>query len=568
MITSVRKTVDEKVLKYDPQVGLIKDFTTPNYHSNLKEGEYFRINDSTLLAAAIFSCEYEKYYDMANTLLKSVCALQRKEGELLGLWPYFYEEGLEEMVAPDWNMADFNAYPMLFVLKEHKDKLKSDVAQAMKEACINAVKAIMKRNLTVIYTNPTVMGVYCSVVCGELFGIKEFIDYGSAKLDKFYFRIMNAGTYDEYNCPGYSMLIANIYAIALRHIENGDMLKKINDLNRLVWTMLGEHFHIGLSDFTGPNLRQYTNFYAGNIDTLMGKKAGLMSLVYKTECPEDIKPLFLAENKTEEFRRILSTGYLYPYLAWPQVDTQFIRPKYTLGSNSMSDCWNQRRNVVAYIGDKDKKVCIRLRTYHDDYDFASAFTTTAQQGGTAISFVNFHTNRGDTHVDLDPIQNATFKAYDLRVKYQIEANCGGVIDEIKYEAIENGCKLNIMGVPVEITYPFMEMTGEKPYFQIGRVNDNEMFVDAVFYCGEEKEINLKKLDSLCAVAVIKAGENIVGEPVIEKNEEVLTATLKANGVTLKVGGAYKPLKQASSVVSNFSFIDEKDIVKVAQDECH
>ena len=57
-----RALIDEKYKKFNPEVGLIKDFYTPNYHSNLKPGEYHFINTGTLFAIAVFASGYEKYY--------------------------------------------------------------------------------------------------------------------------------------------------------------------------------------------------------------------------------------------------------------------------------------------------------------------------------------------------------------------------------------------------------------------------------------------------------------------------------------------------------------------------
>lgn len=566
---SVKRIIDKKMQGYDANKNLVVEFHTPNYHSNLNPGEYCFINTSTKIVAAIFSCEYDKYYSIANDMLRKIVALQCKSGENAGLWPYYLEETIEEMVAPDHNYADFNAYPMLYILKEHKDKFDDDLYGAIGEACILACKAIVRRNPTIIYTNPTVMGIYCTALCGEIFGIDEFIEYGRNKLNKFYYRIMNAGTYDEYNCPEYSMLIANIYALILRHIEDTDMHNKAVELNHILWMMLGEHYHKDMDEFTGPNLRQYVNFSdTADLKNAVGlKKDGeeLLSLVYKTECPEDVMALFTQEGKNADFRRVLSTGYIYPYLGYPMVDTQHIRPKYTLGSFSMDDCWNQRRNVVSYIGNKEKKVCIRLRTYHNDYDFCSAFTSTAQNGNVALSLTNFHTNRGDTHVDLDPVKDATIKVTKLRVLYQIEANCEGIIENIKTEKTENGCELEILGTMVEIEFPFIEATGLNPHFEI-TVKGKEMYVEAFLYSGEERNINLNSFDSLAVISVLSIGDCLKEKVQIAKDEDLLIANLKVNETLLTVKGPYKPLKQAHSVLLNEVLINNINIIKLAEEK--
>ena len=564
MINTVRNAVDGEIKFYNPKEELIKKHQVPNYHSYLKPGDYHFINDSVMLAAAIFSCGYEKYYDMAKAMLNKAVSLQCKEGEISGLWSYYLEEALDEMVEPDWNYADFNAYPLLYILKEHGDKLGNTLYKNIADACVLACESMIRRNLDVGYTNPAVMNIYCTVACGQILGIEKLLEYGREKLQRFHTYIMNMGTYDEYNCPGYNILIINLYSIMLRHFEDENMIAQTHDLNRLAWTMLGEHYHFEIGEFSGPNFRQYENFWSkeSNVNDLLigdfvqkrGRDPRLLRLVYKTECPDDIKRLFLQENKSCDFRRIIPVGKL------PKVDTQHIRPRYTLGSVSMLDGWNQRRNVVSYIGNKDKKVCIRLRAYHDGYDFSSAYILTAQEASTAISLTNFLTNAGDTHITLDMVKNATIKATDLSVVYQIEANCDGIIDEIKVEKTENGCNLEIIGVPVEITFPFMEITGYEPRVEISS-NDKEMLVSAALYLGEETEINLSELDSLAVVSVLSVGEKEIGIPQIEKDNNILSTKIYANGKLLNVKGTYKPMKGKEASQFYEVLVDGIDIDK-------
>ena len=101
--------------------------------------------------------------------------------------------------------------------------------------------------------------------------------------------------------------------------------------------------------------------------------------------------------------RMLSAGYNYPYFGQPRVEMLYMNKDFTLGSFHLSDGWNQHRNVMAYFGDMDKKYCLRLAALHNGYDYCSAFFNTVQEKGAALTVTDFHTNRGDTHHDLDKV---------------------------------------------------------------------------------------------------------------------------------------------------------------------
>lgn len=569
--------IDEKIKGYDESVGLVRVYHKPNYHSYLKPGEHYFINESTKLAAAIFFSGYEKHYGIANKLLKKVSECQCKEGELTGLWSYFYEESLDKMVAPDWNYADFNAIPMIAILKEHADKLEAETLACLGEACLNACKAIMKRDLTIIYTNPCIMDMYVTIMCGEMFDKPELSKYGRKKLDMMYRHVMADKTFDEYNCPGYSILIANVFAIMLRHISDEEVQKKVGELNDIVWEMLGEHFHAKTGELGGPNLRRYENLftdrdksiyeYAVGAELICGGKEDydLMDLVYNLKCHEKFKPMF-GEKPEKNSVRLITRGSNYPWFSQSSVDMNYMCVDYCLGSFSLTDGWNQHTAVIGYIGDKKEKCCLRLRMLHNKYDFCSAFFASVQEKGAVLSAVNFHTNRGDTHVDLDPVVNATIKATDFRVRWQLEANTEKVIEKIKVTETENGCVLDVLGTRVEISYPFAEMSGEKPHFEITR-EGKELFADMVLYSGAEKKINLAKLDCAAVVTYITLGNNRAENVEVKKDDEYINVSGSLCGKKAELKALFAPAEQIPSVMATEIRLGGERIEHIGEMRC-
>lgn len=572
-VEKAKKIIKQKESSYDSGAGLLKVHVTPNYHSNLPEGDYHEIRASSEFAAGIFYAGIEELYDTANEVLKKVVSLQRKTGDLRGLWSYYYEESLEQMHAPDWNFADFNAIPILNILKDHKDKLKDGMYEILCDASVNACHAIMKRNLTVIYTNPTVMDIFVTVVCGEICKRPEFISYGKEKLDRFYRHIMSEKTFDEYNCPGYSMLIAEIFSIMLRHIKSQDIIEKVSELNYIVWEMLGRHFHFKTGEIAGPNIRRYVNFLtqeertkfknaAGvNIISDEDEQPGMLSLMYAPKCPEELLYLF-NRSHSEDYSHLFTKGSNYPWFNQPNIDTLFMTEDYSLGSFSLMDGWNQRSSLTAYIGDRQEKCCVRLRILHDFYDFSSGAVNTVQHKGAAVTVVNFHTNHGDTHVDLDPIQDGTIKASDLRVRFQIEANNSSAVKKIKYKKEKAGYSFDILGTPVSISFPFAEISGGNPYMEIS-YSANEIFADMILYSGEPKQINLKKLKSLCAVATISVGENQLIVKDIKTYDDYISVFAAINGKNAEIKALKKPDAQITSTMSTSLSVDGERFEKIS-----
>ena len=449
------------------------------------------------------------------------------------------------------------------IIIEHSDKLEDGVYDILKESVINACYAIIKRNLTIIYTNPTVMSVYVLVVCGEMFNITEFINHGKNKLDRFYRHIMAARTFDEYNCPGYSLLIAQVFTIMLDHIKSEEIRNKIYTLNTIVWELLGKHFHVKTGELSGPNFRRYVNFLttfecseykrATGIDLIDDDKMTAEDLRYTLVCPEELRHYF-SKHHDEDYSALFTRGNNYPWFNQPNIDTLYMTEDYTLGSFSLMDGWNQRSLLTAYMGDRKEKCCIRLRVLHDFYDFSSGAVATVQHKGSAATVVNFHTNHGDTHVDLDPIVNNTIKAKDLRVRFQIEANCESAAEKVTFTQNGNECILDVLGTAVKIEFPLVEMSGEKPFVEVTRT-EKEIFVDAVLYKGEEKSINLRALESIFAVALISVGENEYKVNEIRKDGEFIYMNANLNGKTAEVCALCRAEEQIPSTMATRMYID-------------
>ena len=569
--------LDKMRVKFDENPGLVyEDFDNPNaYHTKLRKGRYHRFTTNSDFAIALLDGGRQEDIPMAKSIIKALLAAQcREEGDTFGLWPYFYEESLEEMDMPDWNMADFNGISLLQTIIDYGGLLGEELSDEVRQACINACASIMRRDVTIVYTNVTVMDIYMTLVCGEMFD-KDIFEFGMNKLKRFYHFVMSQKSYEEYNSPTYSIVVVNIMGLMLQHVKNGEALKTINELNELAWKMIGEHYHAKTCEWSGPMSRAYSDFlddtrlsfFEKALDfkiKLTDKKIfGIMDMRYDVKCPQKFAHYFTDETQEINITRMLSPGYNYPYFGHPRVEMLYMNKDFTLGSFHLSDGWNQHRNVMSYFGDADKKYCLRLVALHNGYDYCSAFFNTVQEKGAALTITNFHTNRGDTHHDLDKVVNATIKAEDMRIRYQIEANTKGIIDDIKICKKESSCSLEIAGVPVEITYIFAEFGEEKPYFEVSG-DEKHLYVDMVLYHGEEKEFNFNKIPSAAAVSAINVGGFECGVPSAEKGDKYVTAKWRACGKELSAESIYKPIEMIPSVSVCRQYKDGEQLEKIAE----
>ena len=113
-----------------------------------------------------------EYTDRAVQILKVILQLQdtRQESPTYGLWPYYYEEPLDQMDSPDWNYADFIGKKLVLTLKHHGDRLSEALRQGLTEAIGCACQAIVNRDVGPGYTNIAVMGAFVTLVGGEVIG--------------------------------------------------------------------------------------------------------------------------------------------------------------------------------------------------------------------------------------------------------------------------------------------------------------------------------------------------------------------------------------------------------------
>lgn len=183
--------VEEKHKRFDPKVGMIMQHVAPwnggsgGYHTRIS-GDLHSPTENSAFADHVFFLRKEEYYEEAKSVLWGLIKYQdnREDSKTYGLWPYYIEEDCDHMIAPDYNMADFNAKHFAYILKRRSDCLDDELRAALSESLMKAAICSIRRNVSPDYTNISLMSLNTIINAGEISGNKEFLERGKERLRK------------------------------------------------------------------------------------------------------------------------------------------------------------------------------------------------------------------------------------------------------------------------------------------------------------------------------------------------------------------------------------------------
>jgi hypothetical protein len=501
------KALAKQDARYDPAEKMIRrPFSSPGYHTTLKGGYVHPTRDSLDYAVALLDSGQEDRLERAEQILRRVISLQDQDpnSPTCGIWSWFLEEPLDKMSPPDRNWADFCGVQSLQVAIDHTDRLPADLRRQLRQSILCAARAIERRNVAPGYTNIAVMGTYVTLVAGELFNDAELAAYGKARLKRFYDYTFEQGSFTEYNSPTYSGVAIKEISRMLHHVKDAESQELLRKLNHFAWRHVARHFHPPSRQWAGPHSRCYATLLRDGtlafIQRATNEKVhflpeseALESLDahrIRAECPEDLFHYF---TELPEPRLEVET-----FVRNPPGRHDIIGTTYLLGSVNIGDLWNQRRPLLAYWTTEAGVVAMRLRCLHDDYDYSSASIFTVQDKGDVLGAVIFATDRGDTHISLDRIKNATIKAKDLRVRLEFE----GAVQRMQLPLTSSGR----IHINFEIAHAVFDDYPVR--IEVGRGGDTA-HRDVVLYQGPEKEINFAEMTDAAVVFTlsVSAGES-------------------------------------------------------------
>jgi hypothetical protein len=211
------------------------------------------------------------------------------------------------------------------------------------------------------------------------------------------------------------------------------------------------------------------------------------------ECPRRlVRQLLQLERPRQVLETFVKADANKPGIRNPVVGTTWLHPSLAIGSVNRGDFWTQRRPLLAYWGTPEQTTSLRVRFLKDDVDFSSALSFSAQHESSVLSSVVLSTDHGDKHPSLDPVQNGTITARDLRLRFEF----GGDLRDLVAKTVEENGRKHVMFMDRTVRFLLRPLDG--------RFGENEIqwdfpdlksvpHIDAVFYKGESRTVDLKSL---------------------------------------------------------------------------
>ncbi len=543
------KSMDEK---YDPAGKMItKEINAWNYHTDAMSGKFHEVRASFAYAVALLDCGLKEYEQRAFDVIGKTISLQDTDPQSpsCGVWPYYEEEPLATKKSPiDYNWADFNAVSLLDIYMGHQYRLPKDLLKKVEDALILAAKSVQKRNCGPGYTNIAIMGTYVTYVTSYLFNLTEMQEYAVKRLNTFYDYTQEKGGFSEYNSPTYTIVAIDELNRMQRHIVEPDAKKMINELYDRCWDMIARHYHKKSAQWAGPHSRSYRTLVANSFYGILKEASdGKIDLRYDPEradvktkhhIPESLLPYFLAPKYPRTEIDVFEKNE-------PQITgISYLTDEYALSCVSRSSMWNQRRPITAYWGELNNSHYLQVRLLHDSYDFSTASIFTQQKDNQVLAAINFGTNGGDKHISIDRLKDGTFKASDLRLRFEL-GNCKNAavnIPEKENDAFSveaENCRMVIKLLDGKFDHL-------KGYWEKGH-DDENYWADYVLYSGDERDFDLTQIDQAVLAFALSFG-NLDDHLSIENaNSRITNGMLKASWEGLAVEVPVKPDKNPANL---------------------
>jgi hypothetical protein len=540
--------------QYDPAEQMLRrPFSSPGYHTTLKGGFVHPTRDSLSYAVALLEAGSPDQVKRAEAILRKVIRLQDQDpkSKTYGIWSWFLEEPLAVMSPPDWNWADFCGVQLLQVALFHRADIPPDLAEQVDTAIRHAARSIQRRNVGPGYTNIAIMGAYVTLITAELYKLEDLRAYALERFRRFHAYTLEQGAFTEYNSPTYTIVALQEIGRILAHAKDPEARRMADQLYRLAWQEIAQHFHPPTRQWAGPHSRCYSTLLPEKTLTLFEHATGGRARFFEKDpalepeqfrlplrCPDEFAGYFISLSEPRELSRTFLKG------ANPVVGTTFLTPDFALGSVNRGDLWNQRRALIAYWGTPDKPSYLHLRFLHDGYDFADAQFLSAQKAGTVLGGVVLAVDGGDTHVSLDRIKDQKIRALDLRMRFELGGAAGKTMPPFS-ELSAGPLRMAFGPLQIRLEVPFARFDNDSAKTETGAdEKKGTAWIDVVFYSGPAREFKLDKLQQAAAAFCLSLGSDPGAFPKMTLESQPGSVTLKTSEPALHLKLPTKPAKAA------------------------
>lgn len=438
---------------FDEVEGLIAErITERNYHTARTSGTVHRVRENAEYAIALLTRGEESDVARAECILTRILELQDQKpaSSTFGVWPYLFEEPLDQMLNPDWNWAAFIGKALLQAHSDFSDVLSDKVLTDIRRALSCACQCIMQRKIAVDYTNISLMSAYVTLHAGLLLKNNAAYQYGLERLNRQAEFVERNGSISEYNSPDYGLVDLEEMGRILRYLPQPEIQKPAGIINDALWKMLASHYHQPTKQLAPPHIRCYADVKGARLLTAFEIGTGFQAELLSPEemvvdlpwplvefsCPEQYLHFFTSTDEERSYVDTFYRGYdpiqpdevrvlLEKGLPSMTATTHFTS-RWCMGSFDRQDTWNQRRPFMAYIRNGDGICVLRVRLMHDDMDFASGILETIQEKNQSVCGLHLASDHGDYHYILDPLKNEELTGQELAMMITLDGAVEGI----------------------------------------------------------------------------------------------------------------------------------------------
>lgn len=579
----IEKMIEIGHKKFDPEYGMLTRLVKGHkgaYHTNYT-GLIHHTRDSAEYINKVCYMKKAEYYDEVRAILKKLPQVQdsREGSPTYGLWGYVCEEPIEDMLAPDYNNADFTGKHIAYVLKHCPEALDAESTAAAKLALTRAAQCSINRNVSADYTNISFMSLNTIIGAGELCDRPDMLEIGKKRLKTAYDYQMHNGGFSEFNSPTYSPLVVEELTRLISLTDDEEIIKMSKELIYMAWEEILARYDVDRCELCPPMMRAYRTSASGMIEELLfaGTKGEFGSndnflkygeneplfipelLSLDVVCPEELIDKYL-RNKPENPRFIEKTFYKKNDLRSEGEDTVIVRnlqspdlkcfgymtDNYQMGAFEKTDMWVQRRSSMVSWGKGDTFGAVRIRCFNYDYDYCSGMVYTNQYENVMLSHTGFATDRGDFHYILDNVIKgrgikSQLTTKKLFFKFGLEGTAQDakvtqnghnfVIDSGDVKVYINIYEALFCGQPMEILY-----------------NEEEKQIELICF-DEEKTVDFAQISQPTYVVFTMSVNEEAEAPVTIVENDKVTSTLEFCGKKLTLS-SYATPKSFDDIIEN------------------
>lgn len=495
----------------------------------------------------------------ATDILNTVLSFQDldKSHETFALFPL-----TSEIISfDDFELNSIPRFCIIFlqILQHFSALLPQELINKLKNACYNIAFyfSLGRHNYSFAIQQARLSEIYMLLNCGRMFDNADFTNFGLTLFNDFYTGTLYNGGFWEYNVLHETYVNSELLSMIEQEISDPNYTNMVTSLYDLLWKNIAENFHSEMMLLTGPQsdisidlpTEQFLFFIQtatrDNTSPIPNAQTPIISV-----CPQKYLLYFSSQAPNHFIQHVTSRGSTFGCFYNSRITTNYIQPNFTIGSFNCSEFWSSHIPLVGYLVADNKKQPYQfgLKVINNGHDFSSAKLNSVQYKGNILGHISFYTNRGDSHINLDPT-NGIISTHDFRIRFYISGN----IKNLKIANISNGLIIQYLNTVIRYRIPFINIDNIPVRFELEKHKDC-LYFDIIIVSSEtDYEINFLKAGiAACqfSLQVSNADEN-VDDSEYFMEEKYLVGILHAEDVELKLKTIFKP--------DYFEYINTNDI---------